>query len=387
MLETIVEKLPGRSKPRRTFLILVVQTILMMRGKVNFTNLERYAGVSERTFRRHFRISHEFTSINREVIRAVGSGELVIAMDASFLHKSGKRTPGLGRFWHGTAGRVERGLEVFLVGVVDAKNGRAFALDAAQNIPADDRTSVQAGLAHLAETKPFWPATVEYGVFDGWYAKEEFVTGAVSLGLHMIGKLRCDANLQYLFIGPHYPNRRGRRRKFLGKADLKNPIGFTEFGTPEPGVEYLTAIVHHVALKRAIRVVLTVDRTNPEKIRRHLFFSTDFTLDPETLVAYYRARFHLEFVFRDAKQFAGLEDCQARTAEALDFHFNASFCAVNIAKADSVDAKVFSMASHKLRAFNRLCLDRIISTFDLDTDRLKNHPRYEEFCNWGVLAA
>ncbi len=68
-------------------------------------------------------------------------------------------------------------------------------------------------------------------------------------------------------------------------------------------------------------------------------------------VASYRARLHLEFVFRD--EFAGLEDCQARTVDALDV--NASFCAVT--KAESLDTQVLSMASHKLSAFNRLCLD------------------------------
>ncbi len=59
----------------------------------------------------------------------------------------------------------------------------------------------------------------------------------------------------------------------------------------------------------------------------------------------------MEFVFRD--EFAGLEDCQARTVEALDV--NASFYAAN--KAESLDTKVLSMASHKLRTFNRLYLD------------------------------
>lgn len=131
MLATIVKKMPGLSKPRRKILVLVVKTILLLRGKVNFTNLERYAGISEQTLRRHFCQPHSFTALNRELIARVGVGELVIAMDASFLPKSGKKTAGLGRFWNGTAGRVERGLGISLVGVVDVTNGRAFALDAA----------------------------------------------------------------------------------------------------------------------------------------------------------------------------------------------------------------------------------------------------------------
>lgn len=93
-----------------------------------------------------------------------------------------------------------------------------------QHLPAE-QTSVEAALAHLTETNPCWPAGIRYGVFDGWYSKEEFVTGVVNLGLQMIGKLRSDARLRYLFIGPH-TQRRGRGRKFLGPVDLKNPLAF-----------------------------------------------------------------------------------------------------------------------------------------------------------------
>jgi hypothetical protein len=47
---------------------------------------------------------------------------------------------------------------------------------------------------------------------------------------------------------------------------------------------------------------------------------------------YYKSRFQIEFIFRDAKQFTGLCDCQSRQQKALDFHFNTSLAALNIAK-------------------------------------------------------
>ena len=73
-----------------------------------------------------------------------------------------------------------------------------------------------------------------------------------------------------------------------------------------------------------------------------------------TLYRYYKARFQIEFLFRDAKQFTGLSDCQARSASKLRFHFNASLSAVSCAKlearqhADQTKAP-FSMASLKRR--------------------------------------
>ena len=63
------------------------------------------------------------------------------------------------------------------------------------------------------------------------------------------------------------------------------------------------------------------------KIRNALLFSTDIHLPPEQIVEYYQARFQIEFIFRDAKQFTGLSDCQARHLPRLDFHFNASLIA------------------------------------------------------------
>jgi IS4 transposase len=48
-----------------------------------------------------------------------------------------------------------------------------------------------------------------------------------------------------------------------------------------------------------------------------VLFSTDTELDALTLYRYYKARFQIEFLFRDAKQFTGLNDCQARSEPAL----------------------------------------------------------------------
>jgi hypothetical protein len=368
--------------------VALIETILALRGRLNFVNLERQGGLSARTHSRWHRRAHPFREMNREIIRSLAKGVLLVAMDATFIRKSGKKTPGLGRFWNGTASRSERGLEVSLVSVVDVTNKRAFALDAKQNLPAENEgTAVTAALDHFLETKADWPQGVAYAVFDGWYAKHAFVDGVVKAGLHMIGKLRSDANLKYLFIGPH-ENRRGRRRTYAGKVKLDTPDGFVGLGEIDPGVAWFTAVVYHVTFKRNVRVVLIVDRTKT-KPRRVLLFCTDTTLDAALILEYYQARFQIEFLFRDAKQFAGLQHCQSRNEKALDFHFNAAFCAVNIAKAEAATAgdNVFSMASHKARAFNQFCLQRIIEIFDLDPQAVTNHPNYENFRNWGTLAA
>ncbi|MBK8535138.1 MAG: hypothetical protein IPL59_08375 [Candidatus Competibacteraceae bacterium] len=60
-----------------------------------------------------------------------------------------------------------------------------------------------------------------------------------------------------------------------------------------------------------------------------------------------------QFLFRDAKQFTGLLDCQARCPSALHFHFNASMAALNLLKledrqrTEGADRSVISIASRE----------------------------------------
>jgi hypothetical protein len=61
--------------------------------------------------------------------------------------------------------------------------------------------------------------------------------------------------------------------------------------------------------------------------------STDPDLNGHKLIDLYVARFQIEFLFRDSKQFTGLLDCQARAEAALDFHFNASLATLNLVRA------------------------------------------------------
>lgn len=94
-----------------------------------------------------------------------------------------------------------------------------------------------------------------------------------------------------------------------------------------------------------------------------------------------------------AKQFTGLEDCQARDAQKLAFHFNASLTALNLAKLEALqqysgqEPFVFSLASIKRRMLNQHLLDQFIRNLDLEPSQIKSHPNYSSLCNYGVIAA
>jgi Transposase DDE domain len=171
---------------------------------------------------------------------------------------------------------------------------------------------------------------------------------------------------------------------------------FTLVETIEPGLNLYTALVWHVSLKRKIRLALLVDTRKADKTGYVLLFSTDVALDTKTMLDYDKARFQIEFIFRDAKQFTGLTHAQTRDPKKLDFHFNASLSALNLAKYDDQlrQAQVnsdghsspFSMASYKRVAFNDHLLERFISKLDLNPTLIKSHPNYESLRSYGIIA-
>jgi hypothetical protein len=110
-------------------------------------------------------------------------------MDCSSIAKSGKATFGLNAFWRGCASRVETGLEVSVVGVINVETGQGYALSAEQTyaeLNLAEVSRMDQYLYHLDCVRPDLPPEVKYFAVDGAYAKENFVSGAVGLKLHVI---------------------------------------------------------------------------------------------------------------------------------------------------------------------------------------------------------
>ncbi len=163
----------------------------------------------------------------------------------------------------------------------------------------------------------------------------------------------------------------------------------------EPKLYLYTLEVWVISLKRKVRLALLRDCHHPHRLGQALLFSTDIHLEALEILSFYQSRFQIEFIFRDAKQFTGLSDCQARDLTKLDFHFNSSLMALNLAKLDawqlhlsahSTQPFIFSMASYKRLAFNRHLLDRFISLLDLDLTSIKSHPNFQKLCSYGAIS-
>ena len=401
----ILQQMPALSQPQRKFLETLFATILALRGRVNFRNLSRYCDYSERTIARQFRASFDWPDFHQRVMTAAldPHAELISAQDCSFIPKSGKQTFGLGYFFNGCANRPERGLEISTLAVVDVSRRCAFTLACSQTPPGDseaasaqeeEETRIDFYKQQLREHRHRLPESVKYHCVDGYYAKRKSIDEAVGLGLHPITKLRCDADCLFLYTGPH-EKRRGPKRKYDGKVNFQDLSRFEYLGTLSEAehVHLYTAIVWHVSLKRRLRVVVLINGKDPHKPRYIVLAATDVELDSRKLVEFYGARFQIEFLFRDSKQFTGLADCQARAEAALSFHFNASLATLNLARAEELLAcadptpQVFSMASWKQCHFNERLLNLFIERLALDPSWVKNHPCYEELRTYGAIAA
>jgi DDE superfamily endonuclease len=403
MVKNILRQMPGLGQPQRKFLATLFVTILVLRGRVNFRNLSRYCDYSERTIARQFRAPFDWPDLHQRVLMTALAphSELISAHDASFISKSGQQTFGLGHFFNGCASRAERGLEISTLAVVDVTRRCAFTLASAQTPPGEaatqaepEETRVDFYTQQLREHRHRLPSGITYHCVDGYYAKKKYIDEVVSLKLHAITKLRSDADCVFLYTGPH-PKRRGARRKYAGKVNFQDLSRFEDLGTrpEEPHVHLYTAVVWHKTLQRRLRLVVLLNRKAPAKPRFIVLGSTDPELNAHKLLDLYAARFQIEFLFRDSKQFTGLLDCQARAEAALDFHFNASLATLNLVRAADLDMQqgqephVFSMASWKQCQFNERLLDVFMEKFALDPTWVKNHACYDELRTYGAIAA
>ena len=416
------------SKPQRRFLLTLFTTILAVRGKINFRNLSRYSDLSEKTYSRQFANAFDAVTFNRQLINAaIGTeSERIVVFDPSFISKAGKKTYGRDFFWNGAHNRAEKGLEISTFAIVDVKRNTGFALSVRQTDPTaesspafspeetakekteeqsgpapkkktgasapEDETLIDAYLQHLSAVRPSLLDVEKHVVVDGYFAKKKWVDGVEAFGRHTIGKLRGDADMRYFYTGPKREKGSGRQKTYDGKVDWQDLRRF-HYVAYQDGIELYTLVLNHVSLKRTVRVVVLLDVRDKEKRRYALLFSTDTNLAALTIYQYYKARFQIEFLFRDAKQFTGLTDGQARDASRLHFHFNASLTALNIAKVELLQGQnhtgpiVYSIASVKACYFNEHYLQIISSKLGLDLSSIKNSPQYQFLREYGKIAA
>jgi 3-phenylpropionate/cinnamic acid dioxygenase small subunit len=249
------------------------------------------------------------------------------------------------QLWPGLV--LERGLEISLLALVDVTHNTAYTLSAYQTpalpkvpkvpkvakestVNTEDKvaqdtdkktktktktktnktpnetriTRIDIYLDHVKRDTNRLLGKIRYLDADGFYAKTQFINGVEEHGLHVVSKLRHDADLRWLYTGEQ--KAKGRPRKFADKVRFDDLSRF-ELAGKFDGQRVYAAVVNSLTFKCNLRIVYVVREENG-KTYTALLFCADIDCKALDILRYYKARFQIEFVFRDAKQYIGLCD-------------------------------------------------------------------------------
>jgi len=213
---------------------------------------------------------------------------------------------------------------------------------------------------------------------DAFFSVAPFVEALTKVGFHLVTRLRKNAVMRYFYKGPKRKGR-GRPKKYDGQIDPLN-LNFEQFticaeGENKEWIAY-EAVVNIRSWKRSVRLVVEHKLDSKGEIKSYkLYACTDTEMTGEKVKHAYNARFQIEFLYRDAKQAAGLEHCQARSKEKLHFHINTSLTCVSLAKvayhlpSQKDEKKAFSIADIKNAYANDLLFQNIIRWFGICPNR------------------
>jgi hypothetical protein len=384
------------NKKRKKFVKNVLISFLSIKGRINFLQLERYGENCEQSYRDAFHKEFDFFEFNKQLVSKISSA-VIIGFDPSYLSKSGMKTYGVGYFWSGVAGKAKWGLDISGFALIDPKLNTAFHLNAVQTPPKEElETENKNILEHycsmVTKNATKFKAISNYLVSDAYFSKSPFLKAVSEAKMFLISRLRDDSNLKYLYNGP-VTGKKGAPKKYIGKVDFKSiDTKYFSLDFKDNTMEVYGAILYSVAFKRNIKVVFVRYLKDSKVVATKIYCSSNTKQDTMQILEYYKSRFQMEFVFRDGKQFTGLNTCEARSKEKIDFHINASLTAVNLAKVDwflnpKNHKKPFSMADYKTHFNNELMIKTIISKFGINPNLTKNKIIIQELLDYGKIAS
>jgi putative transposase len=364
----------------------IVFAMLVMTGRVTMLGLSRWAGPggSYRTVRRFFSQALPWATLFWVFFRqhVYRSDEVYLLVgDEVVATKAGKHTHGLDRFFASLYGKPVPGLAFFTFSLVSTQQRRSFPIRVEQVVRSDAEKAASKVKAEAKKRPPSTtkrrpgrpkgrkntpkadvPLTSElsritgmlgallkliagvvsltYVVLDGHFGNHNALQMARRNNLHLISKLRYDAALYCPYTGPYAG--RGPHRKYGDKVDYDNmPAQYLKETTVEGHIEtrlYQVQLLHK-EFAQPLNVVIIVKTNLRTQARAHVvLFSSDLALAYALLVDYYGLRFQIEFNFRDAKQYWGLEDFMNVTPTGVTNAANLSLFMVNVAyrlRADS----------------------------------------------------
>jgi DDE superfamily endonuclease len=352
---------------------LVIEAMLAISGRVTMRGLSRWSGTggSYRTIQRLFTTSLNWCHLQWLLIRQhVLDADEVVVMSGDYVvvTKSGKTTYGLDRFFSSLYGKAGPGLCFLSLSLLSVKHRTSYpvvteqvkkACEAAAQAPPTKKTSGQRGRPKgsknrnrrevaLSPSLRFIQEHIQrllrqigdafkvvYVIFDGELGHNDAMPMVRHVGLHLVSKLRYNSALYFPYAGPYAG--RGPQRQYGQKLDYRYvPSAYLQATSIEEGIEttMYQLTLWHKKFAEMLNVVLMV-KTNlhTHKMAHVVLFRSDVTLGYAPLIDYYRLRFQLEFNFRDAKQYWGLEDFMSVNERPVYNSANLAMFMVNVSQA------------------------------------------------------
>ncbi len=356
----------------------IALALLTMTGRVTMRGISRWTGKggSYRTVQRFFATTLPWATIfwvffrtylfQRDDVYLIGGDETVVT-------KAGKHTHGLDRFFASLYGKPVPGLAFFTLSLISTTQRRSFPLHveqvvrtahekAASRSKATPKTAApqapkrkpgrpKGSTTQLKTTPDLTPeltriqtmlrvllarigklVPLTYLVLDGHFGTNNALQMARQCELQLISKLRADSALYLPYVGPYAGH--GPRRIYGDKIKPRAlPERYLRQITCADGIE--TRIyqleARHKSFAQAINLVVIIKTNLKTQAQAHvLLFSSDLALPFDKLLDYYCLRFQLEFNFRDAKQYWGLEDFMNVSPTAVTNAANLALFMVNL---------------------------------------------------------
>lgn len=331
---------------------LIIYALLAMTGRVTMLGISRWTdkGGSYRTVQRFFQTAIPWAQVMWAFfctyLQRVEDVYLLVG-DESVVTKSGKLTHGLDRFFSSIFGKPVLSVALFALSLVNTRERRAYPVMVEQVVRTETEKAAAKAKGQQQKTKKeskrkkagrpkgsknrnksevtLTPElariqamiqqfltlvgstiTLIYIALDGHFGNNNALQMVRQCGLHLISKLRYDAALYFSYEGDN------KRKKYGDKIDYSCiPDRLLQGATIVDGIrtDIYQATMRHKELAQPVNVVIIVKtKLATGAAARVILFSSDLTLNWAQLIDYYQLRFQIEFNFRDAKQYWGLED-------------------------------------------------------------------------------
>ena len=351
-------------------LAVIVTAILSMPDRVTMLGMSRWTdkGGSYRTVQRFFKTNIDWAKLQWFFIRVHlkdAPGIILLTGDEVVTPKSGKQTYGLGRFFSSIYNKPIPGLchlQLSLTSVEEQKFYPLITQPMKQPEKAKSKKSKGKGKKNkggrpkgslnknrrnveFTETQNMLLVNIKkaltligdtlklsYFVYDGALGNNSGVQLVRQCNLHLISKLRYDSALFFPYDGPY--SGKGSYKKYGDKLDYANiPKRCLKSSTVEDGIrtDVYQIIMRHKKFADLLGVVIIL-KTNLKTLKtaRVVLFSSDLELASDKLIKYYSLRFQIEFNFRDAKQYWGLDDFMNIKEQQVCNAANLAFFMVNL---------------------------------------------------------